>query len=172
MANEVADIIVDFESVVADEYTTVKPGEYDVTIKKATMRKSNADDGKTHYPYISFEARIDEGQNHSGAPLFFNAFLAPVDKNGKPDNAPIKRTKFVLLSLGIDVSSKEFKFNLGPEGQILEPNFVGIPAHAWVAAGKDQNGRPRAEVYRMLGTHAVSKDGHANSAKKEGARYA
>lgn len=157
------EITVDFSSVEADEYSIVPPGDYNCTIANVQYKQKESDTEET-YPYLNFDLMIDEGQDYANSHLFYVASFSP-----KGDNrAPVRRTKFLLLTLGVDLSGP-MKWSVDAEtNKLLQPDIIGLPVEARVAKGTNtQTGEPVARVVRLRGKNPISSNGKPTAAASQ-----
>ncbi len=153
------DINVDFSSVEADEFSIVPPGEYKCTIVNVKYDQRESEEEET-FPYLNIDMTIDEGQEYANSHLYSIQSFST-----KGDNlAPVRRTKFFLLTLGVDLNGVQ-KWQQDPESKkLLLPDLTGKPVTANVNKGKDQNGNPKANVFRLRGNNPVAGKSGGNSA--------
>lgn len=151
-----AEISVDFSQVEASEDSLIPNGQYEGHISKVTVKKKDSEDGKKKYPYLAMEVTID-GPDCAGAKLFHNASLSP--EGATPF---IKVTKWLLLSLGVELaSSGPSKLIQGAEGLLVQPNLVGEPVEIIVGSHEWPKGstKKQNDIQRIKGKHEVPKDG-------------
>jgi hypothetical protein len=151
-----AEISVDFSQFEATEDSLIPNGAYQGHISKVNIKKKESEDGKKKYPYLAMEITID-GPDCAGAKLFHNASLSP--EGATPF---IKVTKYLLLTLGVELSSSgPSKLTVGGEGVLVNPKLVGeaveimVGSHEWPKS----SGRRQNDIQRIKGTHEVAKDG-------------
>lgn len=155
--NDGVDLNIDFSQFEATEDSLIPDGQYDAHISKATVKKKDAEPGeKKKYPYIALEVTID-GPDAAGFKLFHNASLSP--EGATPF---IKQTKFLLLSLGVELTSTgPSKLSVGKEGMLTNPKLVGEPVTIMVGHHEypKNSKRYQNDIQRIKGTHEVAKDG-------------
>jgi hypothetical protein len=162
------DINVDFSSVEADEFSIVPPGEYKCTIVNVKYdQRESEDESDPTFPYLNIDMTIDEGQEYAHSHLYTIASFSP-----KGDAlAPVRRTKFLLLTLGVDLNGVQ-KWQVDSDSKkLLSPDLTGKPVTANVNKGKDQNGNPKANVFRLRGDTPVATKGGSNSTSARAAQF-
>src|SRR5438105_2965110 len=127
------DINVDFSNVQADEYSIVSPGEYDCTIQEVRYDQRESDTEET-YPYLNIDMTIDENQDWAGSHLYHVASFSPKGNN----MAPVRRTKFLLLTLGVDLSGPQKWSVDSATKKLLNPDITGLPVHVRVTRAKNE----------------------------------
>jgi hypothetical protein len=150
------DVNIDFSQFEATEDSLIPNGNYDAHISKVVVKKKDSEDGKKKYPYLAMEITVD-GPDCAGAKLFHNASLSP--EGATPF---IKVTKFLLLSLGVELaSSGPSKLVAGAGGVLTNPNLIGEPVTIIVGKHEFPKGTNRwqNDIQRIKGTHEVPKDG-------------
>jgi len=161
------EINVDFSSVQADEFSIVPPGDYDCTISIVKYDQRDSDTEET-FPYLNFDLIIDEGQDYAGSHLFHIASFSPKGN----DRAPVRRTKFLLLTLGVELSGPQ-KWNVdAATKKLLQPDLTGQPVSVRVVREKDRNtGEERARVSRIRGKTQVADSANGQPARAAAAQY-
>lgn len=146
------DITVDFSSIEADEFSIVTPGDYACTIVGVKYDQRESETEET-YPYLNIDMTIDEGQNWAHSHLYYIASFSP--KGG--DRAPVRRTKFLLMTLGVNLTGPQ-KWNVDSESKaLLMPDITGQSVQVRVVTGKNsRTGEPQANITRIKGKAAVA----------------